>query len=185
LPDLPANPAEFDESSTGEIAFVGQTSAAPPELWMRDAEGQAKQVTNLNEPFKRYGPDRPEFYKYKSFDGVEIEAALLKPAATMASPNFLPSFWCTAGPTGNWRDAVDAWGQLLVARGYACSVSERARLGRLRREIRGDEPRRIGRRRFQRRHCRRRGPGPPKGIANPARSALADGLNGGYMAEWA
>jgi len=23
------------------------------------------------------------------------------------------------GPTGNWRDAVDAWGQLLVARGYA------------------------------------------------------------------
>jgi len=61
LPDLPANPAEFDESSAGEIAFVGQTSAAPPELWMRGADGQAQQVTHLNEPFKRYGLIAPEF----------------------------------------------------------------------------------------------------------------------------
>jgi len=43
---LPANPSEFDVSSTGEIAFVGQTSAAPPELWMRGADGQPQQVTN-------------------------------------------------------------------------------------------------------------------------------------------
>src|SRR5260370_6249908 len=79
LPDLPANPSEFDVSSTGEIAFVGQTSVSPAELWMRDAEGQAQQVTELNEPFKRYGLIAPEFYKYKSFDGLSLESAFLRP----------------------------------------------------------------------------------------------------------
>src|SRR5258707_233161 len=120
LPDLPANPVEFDVSSTGEIAFVGQTSAAPPELWMRGADGQAQQVTRLNEPLKRYGLIAPEFYKYKSFDGVEIEAALLKPAGYDGKSKLPAVLLGRGGPTGNWPDAGDSGCQVLGAPRYPC-----------------------------------------------------------------
>jgi len=135
LPDLPANPAEFDESSAGEIAFVGQTSAAPPELWMRGADGQAQQVTHLTNRLKRYGLIAPEFYKYKSFDGVEIEAALLKPAGydgKVQAADHRVGAWRTHGKLARRRGCLGP-----IARGsrVRCSVSERARLGRLRRKF--------------------------------------------------
>src|SRR3984893_11863651 len=118
-PDLPANPGEFDVAATGEIAFVGQTSVAPQELWLRDSAGQAQQVTHLNDSLRTYGLAAPEFYKYKSFDGVEIEAALLKPTVYNGKSKLPTIVLVHGGPTGNWRDAVDIWGQLLVAHGYA------------------------------------------------------------------
>jgi dipeptidyl aminopeptidase/acylaminoacyl peptidase len=119
LPDVPANPGEFDVSSTGEIAFVGQTSVAPQELWLRPADGQAQQVTHLNEALQSYRLISPEFYKYKSFDGVEIEAALLKPAGYDGSDQSSRHRSGARRAHGKPSDAVDIWGQLLVARGYA------------------------------------------------------------------
>src|SRR5207249_8235345 len=119
LPVQPANPGEFDVSPTGEIAFVGQTSVAPQELWLQDAAGQAQQVTHLNDSLKPFGLIAPVFYKYKSFDGLEIEAALLKPAGYDGKSKLPTIVLVHGGPTGNWRDSVDIWGQLLVARGYA------------------------------------------------------------------
>jgi dipeptidyl aminopeptidase/acylaminoacyl peptidase len=80
LSEFPVNPGEFGVSSGGEIAFAGQTSVAPPELWLRNAQGEARQVTHFNDALQSLGLIAPEFYKYKSFDGVEVEAALLRPA---------------------------------------------------------------------------------------------------------
>jgi len=42
-------------------------------------EDAPKQISHLNDSWKQYTLGAPEFYKYKSFDGLEIEAALLKP----------------------------------------------------------------------------------------------------------
>jgi dipeptidyl aminopeptidase/acylaminoacyl peptidase len=91
---------------------------APHELWLRNAQGEAQQLTHLNDPLKSYGLIAPEFYKYKSSDGLEIEAALLRPAGYDGKSKLPTVFLIHGGPTGNWRDSVEAWGQLLVARGY-------------------------------------------------------------------
>src|ERR1700675_1949836 len=184
LADLAVNPDEFDVSPAGEIAFVGQTSIAPPELWLRDTAGEAQQVTHLNDSLKPFGLIAPEFYKYKSLDGVEIEAALLKPAGYDAKSKLPTVVLVHGGPTGNWRDAVDIWGQLLVARGYAVFYPN----------VRGS----VGYgEKFLAMNRADWGGGDFKdvmagvedlvarGIADPKRLGIGGWSYGGYMAEWA
>jgi dipeptidyl aminopeptidase/acylaminoacyl peptidase len=73
----------------------------------------------LNDSWKQFTLGTPEVYKFKSFDGVEIEAALLKPAG-YDGKRLLPLIVLVhGGPTGNWGDSIETWGQLLAARGYA------------------------------------------------------------------
>ena len=116
---LPVNPGGISVAPSGEIAFVGQTTTQMQELWLRDPKGNAWQVTHFNDAWKGYGLVAPEIYKYKSFDGREIEAALLKPAVYNGKSKLPTVVLAHGGPTGNWSDSVDAWGQLLVARGFA------------------------------------------------------------------
>jgi dipeptidyl aminopeptidase/acylaminoacyl peptidase len=59
-----------------------------------------------------------EFVKYKSADGTEVEAALLQPSALSPKP-YPAVILVHGGPTGRWADNFEAWGQLMVARGYA------------------------------------------------------------------
>jgi dipeptidyl aminopeptidase/acylaminoacyl peptidase len=115
---LPTNPNEFSVAATGEIAFAGWNATAMPELWLRDTRGEAQPVSHLNDGLKDFAVAAPEFYKYKS-DGLEIEAALLKPAGYDGKTKLPLVVLVHGGPTGRWRDSIDAWGQLLAARGYA------------------------------------------------------------------
>jgi dipeptidyl aminopeptidase/acylaminoacyl peptidase len=116
---LPVNPGGMSLAPSGEIAFVGQTTTQMQELWLRDPRGAAWQVTHFNDAWKGYGLIAPEIYKYKSFDGLEIEAALLKPAGYDGKSKLPTVVLAHGGPTGNWSDSIDAWGQLLVAHGFA------------------------------------------------------------------
>src|SRR5262249_29715571 len=120
LPATPAtNPGAFAVANSGEVVFVGHTATTPQELWLWDQKSSAKQISHLNDVWKQYALIVPEFYKYKSFDGLEIEAALLKPA-TYDGKSRLPLIALIhGGPTGNWQDSIETWGQLLAARGYA------------------------------------------------------------------
>jgi len=56
---------------------------------------------------------RPEFYKYKSFDGLEIEAALLKPTGYDGKSKLPLIALIHGGPTGAWQDSIEAWGSSL------------------------------------------------------------------------
>jgi len=119
IPAIPANPNAFAVSDSGEVAFAGQNATAPPELWLWDQKSAPQQVSHLNDSWKQYTLVAPEFYKYKSFDGLEIEAALLKPPGADGKSKLPLIALIHGGPTGAWQDSVETWGQLLVARGYA------------------------------------------------------------------
>jgi len=120
----PSNPPAsnvnaFAVSNAGDVAFAGQSATTPPELWLWDQKNSPRQVSHLNDSWKQFTLSAPEFYKYKSFDGLEIEAALLKPAGTEGKSELPLIALIHGGPTGNWQDSIEVWGQLLAARGYA------------------------------------------------------------------
>lgn len=116
---MPGNPSAFAASAAGEIFFVSQTSAQPQEIFTWEQKNTPRQLTHVNDVWKQYSLAAPEFFKYKSFDGLEIEAALLKPPGYDGKSKFPLIALIHGGPTGAWEDTVDPWGQLLAARGYA------------------------------------------------------------------
>lgn len=115
LPSL----AGFAASDSGDVVFVGQSATEPQELWFWDQMSEPKQISHLNDSWKQFALSTPEVYKYKSFDGLEIEAALLKPAGYDGKSKLPLIAVIHGGPTGNWSDSIETWGQLLAARGYA------------------------------------------------------------------
>ncbi len=75
-------------------------------------------VSHFNDSWKEYALVKPEFVKYKSFDGMEIEGAVLKPANFQAGTKYPMIVLVHGGPTGAWSDSIETWGQLLAAHGF-------------------------------------------------------------------
>ena len=181
---LSTNPAAFAASNSGEVVFVGHTATAPQELWLWDQKSPAKQISHLNDSWKQITLSAPEFYKYKSFDGLEIEAALLKPAGYDGKSKLPLIVLIHGGPTGNWQDSIETWGQLLVARGYTVFYPN----------IRGSSG--YGEK-FIEMNRGDWGGGDyqdvmagvddlvARGIADPEKLAIGGWSYGGYMSEWA
>jgi len=181
---IPINPSAFAVSDGGEAFFVSQTATQPQELLVWDQKTSPREITHINDAWKQYSLATPEFYKYKSFDGQEIEAALLKPAGYNGKTKLPLIALIHGGPTGAWEDTVETWGQLLVARGYAIFYPNiRGSIGYGQKFIemnRGDW-----------------GGGDfrdvmagvddliARGIADPQRLAIGGWSYGGYMSEWA
>ena len=115
---LTGNVSAFARAADGTIAFVSERAAQAPELWLKSPKAPARAVTTLNEQWSARPVIAPEFVKYKSADGTEIEAALLKPSALSPQP-YPAVILIHGGPTGRWADNFEPWGQLLAARGYA------------------------------------------------------------------
>ncbi|HEY6387915.1 MAG TPA: S9 family peptidase [Candidatus Acidoferrum sp.] len=174
----------FAVSGVGDVVFAGQSATTPPELWFWNQKDSPQQVSHLNDSWKQFTLSRPEFYKYKSFDGIEIEAALLKPTATDGKTKLPLIVLIHGGPTGNWQDSVEVWGQLLAARGYAVFYPNiRGSVGYAQKFIemnRGDwggadfKDVMWGVKDLI-----------DRGIADPAKLGIGGWSYGGYMAEWA
>jgi dipeptidyl aminopeptidase/acylaminoacyl peptidase len=168
----------------GDIAFVSQSATLPPELWLWDQKTPPKQISAVNDSWKQFTLSAPEYYKYKSFDGTEIEAALLKPLAADDKAKLPLIALIHGGPTGRWSDSIEGWGQLLATHGYAVFYPN----------IRGS----VGYgQKFVESNRGDWGGGDFKdvmagvkdlvdrGIADPNRLAIGGWSYGGYMAEWA
>jgi dipeptidyl aminopeptidase/acylaminoacyl peptidase len=112
------NPGSFDASAKA-LAFAGETAIDAPELWLAASPAVAESVTHFNETWKQVPLVKPELVRYRSFDGLEIEATLLKPATAVAGARLPLVVIIHGGPTGRWADSFQSWGQLLAARGYA------------------------------------------------------------------
>ena len=79
----------------------------------------AVRVSDFNKEWQSVQLVKPEFFKYKSFDGTEIEGALLMPTNYDGHSKLPLITLVHGGPTGKWSDSIDNWGQLLVGHGYA------------------------------------------------------------------
>ena len=171
-------------AGNGEVAFVSQTATQPQEIWLWDQKGAARQLSHLNDSWKQYALSAPEFYKYKSFDGAEIEAALLKPPGADGKTKLPLIALIHGGPTGRWQNSIETWGQLLATHGYAVFYPN----------IRGS----VGYgQKFVESNRGDWGGGDYKdvmagvedlvkrGIADPNRLGIGGWSYGGYMAEWA
>jgi dipeptidyl aminopeptidase/acylaminoacyl peptidase len=181
---LSINSGPFAVSASGEVVFVSYTATTPQELWLWDQKSSPKQISHLNDSWKQYTLVPPEFYKYKSFDGLEIEAALLKPAGYDGKSKLPLIALIHGGPTGNWQDRIDTWGQLLAARGYAVFYPN----------IRGSSG--YGQKFIEMNRGDWGGADfkdvmagvndlIARGIADPEKLAIGGWSYGGYMAEWA
>lgn len=175
---------QFDESAAGMLAFVGSSSTEQEELWLRAGNNPAQCVSKFNENWSRFVLQKPEFFRYKSFDGLQIEGALIKPPTYDGKSKLPLVVLIHGGPTGAWRDTIEPWGQLLAAHGYAVFYPNiRGSTGYGEKFIemnRGDW-----------------GGGDfldvmagvdhliAQGIADPERLGIGGWSYGGYMAEWA
>jgi len=101
------------------VAFVGQTTIQMPELWISKTPGQAEKVSDFNAEWDDVSVLQPEIVTYKSFDGKQIEAALLKPKGFQKGIRVPLIVLVHGGPAGRWADRFESWGQLLAQRGYA------------------------------------------------------------------
>ena len=116
---LPVSPGDFALSPSGVLAFVGSSTTVAPEVWLAMPNAKPEAATTINAAWKDVPLVAPEILKYRSFDGVEIEAALLRPSGLAAGARAPLVVLVHGGPTGRWSDSFNAWGQLLVSRGYA------------------------------------------------------------------
>jgi dipeptidyl aminopeptidase/acylaminoacyl peptidase len=171
--------SQFTVSQTGTVAYVAESSAVLPELFV---EGRV--VSHFNDGFRDVAVQKGEIYTYKSFDGMPIEAALFRGAGSAAGQRQPLMVLIHGGPAGVWRDRFDALTQLLVARGYTVMQPN----------IRGS----VGYgQKFLASNRGDWGGGDYKdvmagvddlvqrGIADPARLGIGGWSYGGYMAEWA
>jgi dipeptidyl aminopeptidase/acylaminoacyl peptidase len=180
---ITVNPVAFAFSGEGLI-FVGQSATQPQELYSWDKKGEPLQLTHLNEAFKQFSLIQPEFYKYKSFDGLEIEAAILKPGNYDGKSKLPLITLIHGGPTGTWQDTIETWGQLLAARGYAVFYPNiRGSIGY------GQKFIEMNRADWGGKDFKDVMAGVDdliaKGLADPDRLAIGGWSYGGYMAEWA
>src|SRR5207248_587615 len=104
----------FTVSSQGKVVYVAESAIAPQELW---ADG--KVVSHFNDGLKATGLERPELFRYQSFDGTPVEAALFRGSGISRETPQPLVVMVHGGPTGAWRNRFDGLTQLLVARGYS------------------------------------------------------------------
>ncbi|HEV2129052.1 MAG TPA: S9 family peptidase [Thermomicrobiales bacterium] len=102
------------------VAFVWTASDEPEEVWTIDRNGSTEKVTSFGKPFEG-GLAPGEVVRWQSFDGVEIEGVLVRPARAEGP---LPLFVeVHGGPSWQWEDRVmldwHDWAQMLATRGWA------------------------------------------------------------------
>jgi dipeptidyl aminopeptidase/acylaminoacyl peptidase len=166
-------------SKQGKVVYVAESAAVPPELFL-----DGKPVSHFNDGLKSAGLKAAEFFRYQSFDGTPIEAALYRGAGAAADKPQPLVVLIHGGPAGDWRNRFDGLTQLLVSRGYTVMEPNiRGSVGYGQKFLasnRGDwgggdfKDVMAGVDDLVRRK-----------IADPKRLAIGGWSYGGYMAEWA
>jgi len=118
--DLPGFAGVFDVARDGSLAYLKGDFDQLDELFLKPHDGPATQVSHLQEAnWKGVRLAGAEIFRFQSFDGMPVEAALMKPQAP-GSPGARPALVLLVhgGPAGNYSAGTETWAQLLVSRGY-------------------------------------------------------------------
>ena len=115
-----ASVASFDIASDGTLAFAPVAFDRLQEVFLKRGSAAPLQVSDFNADWRNIRLSNAEFFKFKSFDGVEVEAALFQPLRHRAkSPLVL---LVHGGPASSFSADYawfNSWAQLLATRGYA------------------------------------------------------------------
>ena len=85
---------------------------------VQPADRPAKQVSHVQQGWDGIVLADAELFRFKSFDGTEIEAALMKPANPKLGTKLPLILYVHGGPAGSFSATYSPWPQLLVAHGY-------------------------------------------------------------------
>jgi dipeptidyl aminopeptidase/acylaminoacyl peptidase len=119
--ELPLSARDFDAAKDGTIAFYGNAFEKQAEIYLRTPDGKVRQISHIQDASWDHIALAPaETFRFKSFDGRSIEAALLEPPGATGK---LPLVLLVHGGPSSSFDASSTywfgtWPQLLVARGY-------------------------------------------------------------------
>ncbi len=106
-------------ATSDRLVFVGERASVAAELWVSSAPGQAKRVSNFNREWDDIPVTPMEIIRYPSFDGLEIEAGLLKPAGYQEGTRVPLVMLVHGGPSAKFSDRFRWWAQMLPSHGIA------------------------------------------------------------------
>jgi len=119
--DLPLSVDSFDVAPNGDLAFVGEDFDHLPEIYLKSSGG-VRQLSHLQQGWDGVQLASTTIFRTRSFDGTQIESALMKPAATPAGAKLPLVLLVHGGPSSHFSAGYGwqtAWAQLLAAHGYA------------------------------------------------------------------
>jgi dipeptidyl aminopeptidase/acylaminoacyl peptidase len=119
--DLPLSVGSFDVSRNGLIAFVGEDFGHLAQIYLKAHDGSIRQLGESQEGWSGVGLAPTTIFKTRSFDGTEIESALVKPSAVPTGGKYPLVLLVHGGPASNFTARYGwetAWAQLLAAHGY-------------------------------------------------------------------
>ena len=105
-------------AANGTLAFVGENTDHPPELYLRAAGAPPKALTAYNEPLRTLALASSERITYPTSVGVRGDAILTKPAGFAAGRRYPLVLVIHGGPTSASTQSFEALSQLLAARGW-------------------------------------------------------------------
>ena len=111
-------------SSSGKMAFTGQSFFSPPEVYVLDTAGgeQPLQVSRVNADLPDLPLPKAELVRWKSTDGLEIEGVLVHPTARAGEGPAPLLLNIHGGPIGVFR-------QSYLANSYIHPIAELAAKG--------------------------------------------------------
>jgi dipeptidyl aminopeptidase/acylaminoacyl peptidase/CubicO group peptidase (beta-lactamase class C family) len=111
----------------GAVAFVAADASQPGDVFVREADGRERRLTELNrELLDEAPPVRPERRTFTAPDGVQVEAFVYRPAAGGPAPLLLDVHGGPHNAHGPALSATYLYRQELVARGW-CVVAPNPR----------------------------------------------------------
>jgi len=118
---LPLSVDTFDVATNGTLAFAGGDFAHLSEIYLRTKDGRIRQLGHLQQGWDDIRLASTMIFRTKSFDGTNIEAALMQPATSPSNGKLPLVLLVHGGPSSNFTAGYGwetGWAQLLAAHGY-------------------------------------------------------------------